>query len=402
MIYDFIHSKRQVLSKVENSSWASEMVLNPAIIEDRDTGRIHMLFRATGPWPEKGLPGKPLPFPIFLGYGWSDDKGATWSFDKEEPALVPALSYEPEEIYITDYQGRKVVNHSNGCIEDPRLFYFEDGFCYMTAACRMFPPGPYWENDRPTQCAPDWVMTPANPFGAAASENVTVNVLFKVNLLKLSEKKYSEAFEYITNVTDAKFGEDRDVLFFPERLSITGKKKIIMLQRPFMPEKYPFINQDLLPSIMICAADSFEDFTNPVLHREVLAVPVFEWEKNRIGGSTPPIKTGDGEWLLNYHGKQDAEVGYTQSFMILKEQDNGFPVITHRCSERMIIADKSWEMPGKFKTPCVFITGMIRLEDKLLAAYGAADEKIGLLEIEYPELLNYLNNMKKVNSITNR
>lgn len=389
MSYQFIHSKREVLQPVKGSSWASEMVLNPAIIKDEKTGRIHMLFRATGPWPEKKAEGKPLPYPIFLGYGWSEDEGKTWEFDLERPALEPKLEYEIDKIYITSSNGERVVNHANGCIEDPRLFYFE-GQCYCITASRMFPPGPYWEHDEPTQCAPEWINTDANPFGKAASHNVTVNVLWSVDLDKLASGAYKEAFSYITNLTDAAFGEDRDVLIFPERLVINGEKKIVMLQRPFTPHAYPFIKEEMLPSIMICTADKFEEFSDPALPRQVLAVPELEWEKDRIGGSTPPIRINEKEWLLNYHGKQDADVGYTQSFMILEEQESGLPTLKYRCPERLIVADQDWEMPHKFKTPCVFITGLIPIGNRLMASYGAADEKVGILEIDRNELIVFL------------
>jgi beta-1,2-mannobiose phosphorylase / 1,2-beta-oligomannan phosphorylase len=389
MVYNFIHSKRMVLEPVKDNPWASEMVLNPAIIKGLKSGRIHMLFRATGPWPQKRMADKPLPYPIFLGYGWSDDEGRTWQFDLERPALAPNLEYGIKKIYIKDYKGRKVVNHANGCIEDPRLFYFENE-CYVITACRMFPPGPYWEHDEPTQCCPDWISSDINPFGKAASENITVNVIFKVNLDMLTKKQYESAFEYVTNLTDPTFGEDRDVLVFPERIYINGQKKIVMLHRPFNPAEYPFIQEVIKPSIVICAADSLEDFSNPELYREVLAMPEFEWEINRIGGSAPPIRINSKEWLLCYHGKQDTEEGYTQSFMLLEEQKSGLPKVTHRCSERLIVADQDWEQPRKFSTPCVFITGMIENDGRLLASYGAADEKVGILEIDLDTLVQYI------------
>ena len=389
MTYDFIHSKRMILEPVKDSPWASEMVLNPAIIRDNKTGRIHMLFRATGPWPQKKVAEKPLPYPIFLGYGWSDDEGETWEFDIDRPALIPKIEYDVDKIYVKDYKGRKTVNNANGCIEDPRLFYFENE-CYVIAACRMFPPGPYWEHDEPTQCAPDWISTEVNPFGKAASENVTVNVLFKVDLEMLAKKQYDIAFEYVTSLTNSMFGEDRDVLIFPERLIINGVKKIVMLHRPFNPSEYPLVKKEIKPSIMICAADSFEDFSNAELHTEVLAVPIFEWEKNRIGGSTPPIRINEREWLLCYHGKQDSKVGYTQSFMILEEQRTGMPKVNHRCPDRLITADQDWEQPKKFTTLCVFITGMIEINGSLLVSYGAADEKVGILNIDLDALVEYI------------
>lgn len=388
-MYAFIHSKKLLLEPIPGSSWASEMVLNPAVLYEEGTGRLHMLFRATGPWPEKQLAGKPLPYPISLGYGWSDDEGENWQFDLERPALFPKLAYEADGMYITNVNGERVVNYANGGVEDPRLFYFE-GDCYVITACRMFPPGPYWEHDEPMQCAPGWAREGGHPFGKAAAENYTVNVLWKVDLHKLAAGEYDAAFGYVTHLTDPQFGEDRDVLIFPERLEIDGKRKIVMLQRPYVPGNYPMFAEGTKPSIVICSADSFAEFANPDLPREILASPQFSWEADRIGASAPPIKIGDGEWLVSYHGKQDAIAGYSQSFMIVQEQKTGYPVVTHRCADRLIVPTEDWEKPNKFTTPCVFVTGLVKVGDALIASYGAADERVGVLKIEYDALMEHV------------
>ncbi|UKI35212.1 MAG: hypothetical protein L6V93_13375 [Clostridiales bacterium] len=45
-----------------------------------------------------------------------------------------------------------------------------------------------------------------------------------------------------------------------------------------------------------------------------------------MGGSTPPIDMGNGEWLLNYHGKiKTIKIGYGQSFMIFEGTGRRFP-----------------------------------------------------------------------------
>ncbi len=94
-----------------------------------------------------------------------------------------------------------------------------------------------------------------------------------------------------------------------------------------------------------------------------------------------------------YHGKQDEKVGYTQSFMILGEQPDRLPVVTHRCSDRIMFAEKPWEMPHKFPTPCVFITGLIGLAkqpDRLLASYGAADERVAMAVFVRSRLITHV------------
>lgn len=386
---DFVLCRKKILEPLRETGWASEMVLNPAIIKDKDTGRIHMLFRATGPCAENGLEGKPLPYPISLGYGWSDDDGENWEFDRERPALFPTLCYEIEDLYTINGRGEKAVNYVNGCIEDPRLFYLE-GECYLTVAGRMFPPGPYWEKDEPTQCAPDWIHTRENPFGIAASKNVTVTVLYRVDLARLAAGDYDNAFTYLTNLTDPEHGEDRDVVFFPEKLCIDGKKQMVMLHRPCDPSTYDFSRELHVPSMFICSGDDFYGLSGKEAKREVFCVPGLEWEKNRIGMSAPPLRLNETEWLLNYHGKKDDVLGYTQSFMIVEESEKGFPVIKHKCTERVLFAKEDWELPNKFKTPCIFVTGMLRLGEKLLLSYGAADEFVGIMLLDFEELVKFI------------
>jgi len=49
--------KRCVLVPREGCVWADKMVLNPAMVADPDApGTIHMLFRATGPYPQSQGP----------------------------------------------------------------------------------------------------------------------------------------------------------------------------------------------------------------------------------------------------------------------------------------------------------------------------------------------------------
>ena len=50
-------SSEPVIEPKRGCDWADTMVLNPALFLDDDGRTIHMLFRATGPWPKKNLKG---------------------------------------------------------------------------------------------------------------------------------------------------------------------------------------------------------------------------------------------------------------------------------------------------------------------------------------------------------
>lgn len=389
-VLSLVHSRQLILKPEPGSGWASEMVLNPALIPDPDSDRLHMIFRATGPGHPSLHPDQPTPFPVYLGYAFSDDGGQTWDADLSRPALAPALKTEPDDIVVRNVHGQDVTNHANGCVEDPRLFWL-DGRCYMTVACRMFPPGPYWIKDEPRQCSPAWAANDSHTLGRAARDNVTVSVLYEVDLNALTQKRYDDAFTYVTHLTEPEYGENRDVLLFPEKLMIDGEKKYVCLHRPWEAQHYPGGSSDMRPSIWMCASDRLEGLATEVDTQTCLASPLFKWEGNRIGASAPPMKIDDGLWLISYHGKRDSVMGYTQSFMILREDGRGLPKIAHRCPDRILIPHQPWERPGKFTTPCLFVTGLIESGlDELMVAYGAADERVGIARLKRLELIQHV------------
>ena len=385
------YEKNYVMGAQVDCSWASKMVLNPAIIKDPENRNIlHMLFRSTGPCPKNQLPGKLLPYPIFLGYAVSRDSGKNWETDFSQPALAPALKYNEDELLTQNIFGKACINYANGCIEDPRLFYFENEL-YLSAACRAFPPGPYWDHDDPIQCMPEWAVNNEHEFGKAITENNTVTLLYKVNLDALKTKNYAEAFALVGPLHNPDISDDRDAFLFPRKLKISGQEKVVCIHRPKHPWNYT-IGKDLTsPSIFLAAADSLAELSGDNVERHILAVPEFEWEQNRIGASWAPIDISPGEWLLPYHGKQNDKVGYTQSFMILKESVDGFPQITHRPSDRLIYANEPWELEGDFTIPCLFTCSGVVIDDgNLLMGYGAADQKIGIAKIPFDYLIKFL------------
>ena len=99
------------------------------------------------------------------------------------------------------------------------------------------------------------------------------------------------------------------------------------------------------------------------------------------------MRISDTEWLSPYHAKKDADYGYTQSFMILEEQADGLPKIIHRCGAEVFRASEPWEMPNRFKTPCVFTTAIIEDGDDYVMSYGAADEVVGVARVNKADLL---------------
>jgi len=195
-----------------------------------------------------------------------------------------------------DDRGNKVPDFTNGCIEDPRIFMVEDEY-YLSAACRMFPAGPFWIKDDPMQCAPVWASRYDHGLGRAACENVTVTVLYKLDVQKLKEKKYDQAFQYIGPITDPERGENRDVFLFPEKLDINGREQYLAVHRPKESHLFPGGSGGLKPSIWLSAAEDLHDLGTDKAEHKLLAKPLFDWELNRIGGSWPFINIEENVWL---------------------------------------------------------------------------------------------------------
>jgi len=386
---EITYSKQPVLEPKEGCAWADTMVLNPALVLDPDGKTIHMLFRATGPWPQKNLHGKSDPYPIFLGYAKSIDGGESFEADFSRPALAPQLAYQESEMMIENLSGQRVLNYANGCIEDPRLFEVE-GTLYLTVACRLFPPGPYWEGDKRRDNLPDWAEDENNPIGRLACRNDTVTVLYKVDLTQLATGNYERSFAYIGPLTDGNVCDNRDVFFFSKRFRIHGKNQLLMLHRPEFPDRFTVSRGVHKPAILLAAAPDFEAFSTAQAEHTLLAKSEFDWEEERIGASFPPIDLGGGEWLVSYHGKQLPDYGYTQSFMILQEREDSFPTIIHRMSQRLIYAQQEWELPDKFPCPCIFTTGAVLLDGMLIMGYGAADQKVGIAKVNFISLVEYV------------
>jgi len=393
----FIYLDKPVLEPQPGCDWADKMVLNPAIIKDPQSNTLHMLFRATGPWERKRREGCYPPYPIFLGYAKSEDNGLTWEADFSRPALSPALGYEEEELYTTNIRGERVRNYANGCIEDPRIFPIEDEL-YVTVACRPFPPGPYWLSDQDPpvetrfQYVPEWIFQEdeQDPFIKTARSNDTVTVLYKLDLDKLKAGNYEAAFQYVCPLTEGHVSDNRDVFLFPNKMLIDNKLQYVMLHRPMNVKPFDPTGEVKTPSIYLAAAENIEEFASSKAKHQLLATSIFDWEDNRIGASWPPIAIDGQDWLVSYHGKKDAQFGYTQSFMIVREQENGFPAVVNRCSERVMYAEREWEMPSDYPTPCLFTTGGIVAGDQLIMSYGAADQKVGIAWVNYEELVSYI------------
>ena len=129
-------------------------------------------------------------------------------------------------------------------------------------------------------------------------------------------------------------------------------------------------------NIWISSSPDLQDWSEPV----VLARAEYSWENNRIGGSTPPIRTDEG-WLVFYHGVETTDsacraVTYRMGAMLLSLRDPHH--ILARCPLPLFEPEAYYEKVGLYIPNVVFPTSCLLRGEELWLYYGACDTCIGL------------------------
>jgi predicted GH43/DUF377 family glycosyl hydrolase len=164
--------------------------------------------------------------------------------------------------------------------------------------------------------------------------------------------------------------DDRDVSLFPEKIG----GRYAMLRRPlhWVGESYGTPG----PAMWISFSDDLHEWTDT----QLLAKPEFAWEDNRIGGSTPPLKTEAG-WLVFYHGVEtlDASVKRVVYRMgaLLLDLDDPTKVLA-RTREPLMEPEHYYERFGLYIPNVIFPTGNVLKDGLIYLYYGVCDTAIAL------------------------
>lgn len=315
-----------VLEPEERNEWEKLAVCNPGAWAEN--GKVRLLYRASG---ETGI------YRIYLGLAESDD-GFHFKRVSERPVYVPHEQFEA------------------GCAEDPRIVKM-DGFYYVTYACRAVPYTAFVTGQRP-----------AYPESAPRSlkENLT-----RTGLLRSGDLKNFETLGPITR-DDV---DDRDVIIFPEKI----KGRYVMVHRPaeWVGGQYGTEKPGIW---MASSAD--------LIHWEderLLARPEFEWQSRKVGGSTPPVRTGRG-WLFMYHGVDKKRV-YRQGLMMLDLEDPSR--IIARPPDFILEPEEQFEKEG-VEHDVVFAVGNVVLGGELFVYYGGADRVCCVATARLKDLVDYV------------
>ena len=262
----------------------------------------------------------------------------------------------------------EMVGYPYGSVQDPRVVKIEETY-YMTFAFRRFA----W-NVFPTGLGvPEANQAQFPGFNPATDKNQTRS--------GIAVSKDRIRWEFFGWATPDDM-DDRDVILFPEKIG----GRFALLRRPIGYVDTETGHSEEHPSICISYSTDLQTWSDP----EIVIRPEFKWEDNRIGGSTPPLRTEHG-WLVLYHGVENADpatrrVIYRLGAMIL---DLKYPrKVIARAPNFIMEPEAYYEKFGLFIPNVIFPTGCAVKDDLLWIYYGCCDTAIGLATIPLNDLVD--------------
>jgi len=340
--------------------WRLATTFNPGAIYEE--GKFYLYERAAG-----GL----RPFICHVGMLESDD-GAHFRHVSDRPI------FSPEDAGTPDQPGSKY-----GSVQDPRVVKI-DGTYYMTFAYR-----PYAWSSHPTGVGvpdshetdfPGVERAPFNPT-KPGSGNVAGGRPDNMTRSGIATSTDRVTWRFHSWVTASDL-DDRDVILFPEKIG--GRFAVLRRPLQFVGPQYGTDG----PSIWISFSDDLRAWSRP----ELVAKPAFPWEHNRIGGSTPPLRTAHG-WLVLYHGVETADarlkrVIYRVGVMMLDLADPR--KVVARAPTFVMEPEAYYEKFGLYIPNVVFPTANVVKDGTLHLYYGACDTAICLATVPMDELVGWV------------
>ncbi len=335
-------------------------VLNPACVRGKD-GELYLFPRIVAPNNYSRIGIAKVKF---------NAEGDPYDVERLGIALEPTEHYEQNQA-------------TAGC-EDPRVVYIEHLNRYIMTYTAYGPLGPR--------------------IAMASSEDLlhwerlgTVIFAFR--------KEWQMDFNLYSN---------KDAILFPEPvIDPLGRPALAMLHRPtydvltFLnnPAVPPYVIlptgvDDPRPSIWIsyCPLEILIDGSAENLiffdEHHLLMTPAGTWQRFKLGGGTPPVKTPYG-WLTFFHGVSGGTGGgttpnpnmvhYTAGALVLDLEDPR--KILYRSSHPVLEPELPEEREG-IVSNVVFPTGIdLRENGRVDVYYGMADEHIGAATLQLPATL---------------
>ncbi len=321
--------------------WRMAATLNPAVLYE--DGRFYMYERTAG-----GL----RPFHCYIGMLESDD-GVLFQQVGDEPVFTPEMAGSPY-----------------GSVQDPRVVKLDDTY-YMTFAYR-----PYAWHSNPTGLGvPESCQADFPGFDGDEMKNQT-----RSGIAISHDRVHWKLHAWV----NADGTDDRNVILFPEKIG----GRYALLRRP-----RGYVSTDTgggveHPSVQISYSDDMQTWTEP----QVVIRPKFDWEDNRIGASTPPIRT-DAGWLVLYHGVENQDsttrrVCYRMGAMMLDLND---PTrVLARCPQFIMEPEEYYEKFGLYIPNVIFPTAAVAVDGVLHIYYGVCDTAIALATVPLDDLIAHV------------
>lgn len=337
------NNKKIFLESIPENNFENKGVLNPAAI--KKNGLIHFFYRAISKKDVSSI-------------GYCQIKDEKIIYRSKTPVIFPEFDYEKQGV------------------EDPRITFL-DGTYYLL-------------------------------YTAFDGKNAVIAMATSQDLVNFQKHgpispmiSYDLAEDYFRNsVTNEKYtsfeqiykrDKGRNVLLWEKDAFIFPKK---------INGQFALVHR-VLPGIQICYFDDFKELTKDFwiehfknFKKYLLLDSQFNFENAYIGGGCPPIETKFG-WLLIYHAVEETlEKGRVyHAAAALLDLKNPQKIIS-RLPFPLFSPQKDWEKHGIINN-VVFPTGAIVDKNKLSIFYGAADQKIGLINLDLNELLSLLISFKK-------
>lgn len=321
--------------------WRRAVTFNPAVLRDED-GRYDLYERTAGSL---------RPFQCVIGLLDSDD-GVHFRQVGDEPVLTPAM-----------------LGSEHGSVQDPRVVKI-GGDYLLTYAFR-----PYAWDSYPTGVGVPESREVAYPgFSGRSEENQT-----RSGVARSRDRVTWEHLGWV-NPPDV---DDRNVILFPEKVG----GAYLVLRRPsgFVSTQ---AEHEQAPSICLSRSNDLRSWTDP---RPLLA-PAFEWESNRIGGSTPPVRTEAG-WLLFYHGVETLDTACRRVVYRLGAAmlDGDAPTrVIARCPEPVMEPRAYYERFGAYIPNVIFPTAAVVADGELRLYYGCCDTCIALATARLDDVVEHV------------
>ncbi len=339
MVFPFKRSPHNPIIRPGQYNWRRCVTFNPGVLYEK--GKFYLYERAA-----PGL----RPFYCYIGMLESED-GVHFKHTTDKPVFTPEMA------------GSKY-----GSVQDPRVVKIDDKY-YMTYAYRPFT----WH------CNPTGVGVPESYQGEYPGFDGDPQKNMTRTGIAVSEDRVH--WKHHSWPTPAEL-DDRDVILFPEK--INGRYALLRRPLQFIGPQYDTQH----PAIWISYSTNMKKWTKP----DIIAKPAYKWEDNRIGASTPPIRTEHG-WLLFYHGVENENpqlkhVVYRLGAMLL-DLENPTKIIA-RTSEPIMEPEEYYEKQGLFIPDVIFPTGAVVTKGILYLYYGCCDTAIGMATAPLDELVQHV------------